>query len=492
MSRPDGRHVAVTARTVQSGTSTGIPRDRDEAGAVLILALVFLIVVGGVVGTLANWTMNDLSNTSHFASASSLQYAADNATNVAIQDIRYTPLLSTAQTLNASPPSYCWGSAANPPQLPTIDGENMAVWCSTQWNPPSAQTRVVTFSTCLSSVSAAACAATPLLQAVVTFDDYPSGVSAPVSGQCVVYCGTGMTVDSWAWQPTVPVVTSLSTSSGTISGNTSLTITGTGFASGATTVNFLEETGGTPTSDNVVLTATPSTVTSTSVTVSTPAVIEGTTYFVTVTTPGGTSAQGPVFTYQSVAPTITGISQNTGATTGGTSVTIAGAGFVSGTTVNFVQQGNSQVSLPATYVKVNGSTSITAVSPAITTGIGYFVTVTTPGGTVTGPLFTYSLVYPTVWSVSPTSGSHSGTTPVTITGTGFINGAIVDLVADSNGTPGLVVATSSAVVVSASTITTVEPAEATGTSYFVQVSIPTGNLLAPYYTSSYGPVLTYQ
>src|ERR1019366_2971487 len=98
---------------------------------------------------------------------------------------------------------------------------------------------------------------------------------------------------------------------------------------------------------------------------------------------------GPVFTYQSVAPTITGISQNTGATTGGTSVTIAGAGFVSGATVNFVQQGNSQVSLPATYVKVNGSTSITAVSPAITTGTGYFVTVTTPGGTVTGPLFTY-------------------------------------------------------------------------------------------------------
>jgi hypothetical protein len=440
---------------------------------------------------LANWTINDLNNTSHFASASSLQYAADNATNVAIQNIRYTPLLTTDQTLDASPPNYCWGSDANPPQLPSIDGENMAVWCSTAWNPSSAQTRVVTFSTCLSSISATACAAAPFLQAVVTFDDYPSGVSVPVSGQCFVYCGTGMTVNSWDWSPTVPVVNSLSTSTGTISGNTSLTITGTGFVSGATTVDFVEETGGNPTSDNVVLSATPSAVTSTSITVSTPGVIEGTTYFVTVTTPGGTSAQSQVFTYQSVAPTITGISQNTGATTGGTSVTITGTGFVSGSTVNFVEQGNSQVSLPATYVNVNGSTSITAVSPSITTGSNYFVTVTTPGGTVTGPLFTYSLVYPTVWSVSPASGSHSGTTAVTITGTGFISGAIVDLVADSNGTPGSVVATSTPVVVSATTLTAVLPAESSGTSYFVQVSIPTG-VIFTYYTSSYGPVFTYQ
>jgi hypothetical protein len=193
-----------------------------------------------------------------------------------------------------------------------------------------------------------------------------------------------------------------------------------------------------------------------------------------------------------VAPTITGISQNTGATTGGTSVTITGTGFVSGSTVNFVEQGNSQLSLPATYANVNGSTSITAVSPAITTGSNYLVTVTTPGGTVTGPVFTYSLVYPTVWSVSPASGSHSGTTAVTITGTGFVSGAIVDLVADANGTPGTVVATTTAVVVSATTITAVLPAKSSGTSYFIQVSIPTGVILTPYYTSSYGPVFTYQ
>ena len=77
---------------------------RDEAGAVLILALVFLLVVGMITGGLAGWITNDLNNSTQFASARSLQSSASNATELAIQSIRYDPLLATTQ--DASPPAH--------------------------------------------------------------------------------------------------------------------------------------------------------------------------------------------------------------------------------------------------------------------------------------------------------------------------------------------------------------------------------------------------
>jgi hypothetical protein len=175
---------------------------RDEAGAVLILALVFLLVVGMITGGLAGWITNDLNNSTQFASARSLQSSASNATELAIQSIRYDPLLATTQ--DASPPAPCWGTGSSSdvsvPEGGTTS-DDMSVWCSTKWTPSSASTRVVTISTCLSSESAATCSANPYLQAIVVFDDYPPGLSAPNPNACVVYCGTGMTVSSWRWSP---------------------------------------------------------------------------------------------------------------------------------------------------------------------------------------------------------------------------------------------------------------------------------------------------
>gem|GEM_PF-4323443 len=71
---------------------------------------------------------------------------------------------------------------------------------------------------------------------------------------------------------------------------------------------------------------------------------------------------------------VSGISPSSGSTTGGTSVTITGSGFVSGTTVTI--GGNA-----ATISSVT-ATSITAVTPSGTAG-AKDVVVTTPGGSVT-------------------------------------------------------------------------------------------------------------
>ena len=84
---------------------------------------------------------------------------------------------------------------------------------------------------------------------------------------------------------------------------------------------------------------------STSIMAPTLAVTEGTTFYVTVTTPGGTGAHNSsaVFTYSAVAPNVTSISTGGsptpgGSIAGGTAVQITGTGIFTGATVNFVEE----------------------------------------------------------------------------------------------------------------------------------------------------------
>ena len=404
---------ALRARTATHSTRHAPRREGtppDERGAVLILALLFLIIGVVAVGALAFQVTNDVTNSSHFRTVRSLQYAARSSTNLAIQNIRYTPLLATSQTLNASPPAACWGTSPES-QLAGIDGEPpMASWCSTAWTPTSDSTRTVTISTCPATTSAAQCAAAPMLQAVVSFDDYPPQLASPPSTTaCTLYCGTSMVTDSWVWAPVVPTVTGISPASGPITGGTTVTITGTGFVAGST-VSFVEESGGSPASDNTVLVAPTTYVSPTTLTATAPAVVEGVTYYVTVTTLKGTSAQtsSAIFTYTSVAPVITGISPSVGSIAGGNSITISGSAFVNNVLVKFVQESGGtpvsggvtvscHVGLPPCQVNVLSSTTMTVVSPGIVTGTTYFITVTTPYGlspTSANDVFTFSPLVP--------------------------------------------------------------------------------------------------
>lgn len=284
-----------------------------------MLALVFIVAVSLIITGLANWALNDLNNTAVFSSSRSLQNAAQSATEVAVQSIRYAPLISA--TLNASPPSYCWGSGPSSElatteftSVPFSGGAYIAVWCSTAWNPSSFNTRVVTFSTCLADAlpsgtspatvasAATACAANPTLQVIVTFSDYPTGsTGAPTQGTCFTFCGTTKTINNWVWSPTVPTVTlPISPSAGSVAGGTTVSINGTGFVSGST-VSFIQESGGIPTNSNVVVTSPSVSInSSTSITAVAPAVTAAGTYYVIVTTPTGstpTTDAGPIFVY---------------------------------------------------------------------------------------------------------------------------------------------------------------------------------------------------
>jgi hypothetical protein len=145
-----------------------------------------------------------------------------------------------------------------------------------------------------------------------------------------------------------PTVSAIAPGSGSTAGGTAVTISGTNFATGAT-VKF-----GSGTATSVVVAS------ATSITAVTPAGSVGA-VTVTVTNPGavsGSLANG--FTYV-VVPTVSSVSPNNGATTGGTAVTITGTNFAAGATVTF---GGTA----ATNVVVVSGTSITATTPAHAAG----------------------------------------------------------------------------------------------------------------------------
>ena len=161
------------------------------------------------------------------------------------------------------------------------------------------------------------------------------------------------------------------------------------------------------------------------------------------------------------APTVTGVSPNTGATAGGISVLITGTNFAAGAAVTFGGAG-------ATNVSVTSGTSITATTPAHAAG-AVNVVVTNAGGqsgTLAGG-YTYTAPAPqapTVASVSPNAGTTAGGTAVTITGANFATGAAVTF----GGTAAL-----SVTVTSATTITASTPAHTAG-AVSVVVTNPDG------------------
>ncbi|MEK7123384.1 MAG: IPT/TIG domain-containing protein, partial [Patescibacteria group bacterium] len=243
---------------------------------------------------------------------------------------------------------------------------------------------------------------------------------------------SGTLTGGYAYNPS-PTVTGVNPPSGPIGGNTDVTITGAGFLSGAS-VTF---GGSAATSISVV--------SSISITAKTPAHSAGAVDVIVQNTDTqlGTLVNG--FSY-TAGPVITSVSPDNGKLAGGTNVTITGGNFQNGAAITFD-------GVPATNVVFVSGTTITATTPAHAAG-AVNVTVTNPdtqSHTLTGG-YTYN-PFPTVISVSPSSGSTGGDN-VTVAGAGFLSGASVTF-------GGL--AASNIIVVSSVSITALTPARAVGT-----------------------------
>jgi hypothetical protein len=222
----------------------------------------------------------------------------------------------------------------------------------------------------------------------------PSGA---ISGAVSVTTGGGtVTGPTFTMNVTgAPTVTTLSPTSGAV--GSSVILTGTNLTA-ATTVTF----GGVVAPAFTVNSAT-------QITVTVPA--GAASGAVNVTTPGGT-ATGPSFTVTVAAPTVSSLSPNTGLV--GSSVVITGTNLLGASAVKFN-------GISATAVTVNSATQITATVPS--GAITGAVSVTTPGGTVSGPTFTVNVAPPTVSSLSPTSGLVGSS--VVITGTNLLGATSV-------------------------------------------------------------------
>ena len=209
--------------------------------------------------------------------------------------------------------------------------------------------------------------------------------------------------------PSAPTVTGLNVSSGPDGGGTVVTITGTNFQD-TSAVSF----GG-------VAAASWYLNSSTQITAVAPPQAAAT-VDITVTTPAGTSATSSSdhYTYTSVgAPTVTVVSPNAGPTAGGNTVAITGTHFDGVTSVMFG-------STAATSFTIESDTSIFAVAPAGSAGT-VDVTLTDSDGTSTTSSaddYTFTAA-PTITSLSSSSDTATGGTPITITGTNLTGTYVV-------------------------------------------------------------------
>jgi hypothetical protein len=229
----------------------------------------------------------------------------------------------------------------------------------------------------------------------------PPGKPGVVNVSATSPAATSPTVtgDRFTYDP-VPTLSAVTPTAGKLAGGTTVTLSGSGFRTGATVTFGAGNHGAT-----VHVSGT------TSLTVKAPFHAVGT-VTVTVTTPGGTSGTKP-YTYDPV-PTITSLSRTSGPVSGGTQVTVTGTGF---STVASVKFGTTT----ATSFTVRSATQLEATAPVHAAGTAR-ISVTTPGGTTpaTGAdLYDFTVPAPEVSAISPANGPATGGTTVTVSGTGF-------------------------------------------------------------------------
>jgi hypothetical protein len=181
----------------------------DEEGAILILALIFVIIVTLSIFGLITFGGVGILNATNLQGQRSLEYAADGATTASIQSVRYSyynfsndpqpvDCLPDGAVLTLPPNPTTGISQSTTADMP-IDGDDMVVDCIAGLPDSSVPqyTRIVTFYACLQAV--APCTANnSIVAATVDFEDTSAtGVDQCTGATAVSTCGVGETISSW-------------------------------------------------------------------------------------------------------------------------------------------------------------------------------------------------------------------------------------------------------------------------------------------------------
>ncbi len=179
-------------------TQNNYSRARDERGTALVLAVVFVFIVGILIVSLGGVAANAFLTTSNARAQRTSTADAENAVTIAMQYLRYRPVSVTA-------PSCLPPSAAIPSSDPRVSTAHppVQVYCTVDFYPTQAQTRVVEFYACAWGVQFVNCSAGKpalLLHAEVAYDDLNAqglancfNTSPPITFSC----GMTMTVNTW-------------------------------------------------------------------------------------------------------------------------------------------------------------------------------------------------------------------------------------------------------------------------------------------------------
>ena len=236
--------------------------------------------------------------------------------------------------------------------------------------------------------------------------------------------GTSATVsaDKFIVTATVPVVSSLSVTTGSNLAAVTLNITGAGFFGGVSSSTVSSVKLGAITIAAGYTVASDSSITGIIIPAGKPVGA----YDITVTTSGGTSVTvaGDLFTVTTPAPVVSSISASTGVNTAPVTISLTGTGFFGGlasSTVSTVKLGYYTLS----GYNVASDLSITnVIIPAGTVSGTYDITVTAAGGTsATSSADKYSVPpTPFVSNLTPDNIGYLSSVTISITGSGFFSG----------------------------------------------------------------------
>jgi hypothetical protein len=235
-----------------------------------------------------------------------------------------------------------------------------------------------------------------------------------------------ITVGSVTQNP-VPVLTSLTPSSGEKGNNYSVTLTGSNFISNST-VNVSGS--GVTVSGVSVVSANQITA---NFTVSSGASAGARSVTVTNPTPGGGTSSAVSFTVMdsgNPVPVLNGLTPSSGEKGNNYSVTLMGSNFISNSTVNV--SGSGVTVSGVSVVNANQIDATFSISSSATEGTRN-VTVTNPspgGGTSSAVGFTVNSTpnpVPSLSSISPASAAPGSNTSVTLSGSNFVSGATINV-----------------------------------------------------------------